>query len=69
MASPYLLFYRYFLNLEDLAILTGSQLVSEDLGMKLDKVDLSMLGSAKKVKISNKDQRKGISKRLVKNWI
>ncbi|MDG1436622.1 MAG: chaperonin GroEL [Rickettsiaceae bacterium] len=41
--------------LEDLAILTGSQLVSEDLGMTLDKVDLSMLGSAKKVKISKED--------------
>ncbi|PCJ25128.1 MAG: chaperonin GroEL [Rickettsiales bacterium] len=41
--------------LEDLAVLTGSQLVSEDLGMKLDNVDLSMLGSAKKVKISKED--------------
>jgi chaperonin GroEL len=41
--------------LEDLAILTGSQLVSEDLGMKIDNVDLSMLGSAKKVKISKED--------------
>ena len=41
--------------LEDLAILTGSQIVSEDLGMKLDNVDLSMLGSAKKVKISKED--------------
>ena len=41
--------------LEDLAILTGSQLVSDDLGMKLDKVDLSMLGSASKVKISKED--------------
>ncbi|MGC0371710.1 MAG: hypothetical protein DGJ47_000409 [Rickettsiaceae bacterium] len=38
--------------MEDIAILTNSQLVSEDLGMKLDNVDLSMLGSAKKVKIS-----------------
>ena len=41
--------------LEDLAILTGSQMVSEDLGMKLDNVDLSMLGSAKKVKISKEN--------------
>jgi len=41
--------------LEDLAILTGSQLISEDLGMKLDNVSLSMLGSAKKVKISKED--------------
>jgi len=41
--------------LDDLSILTGSQLVSDDLGMKLDKVDLSMLGSAKKVRISKED--------------
>jgi chaperonin GroEL len=41
--------------LEDLAILTGAQLVSEDVGMKLENVDLSMLGSAKKVKISKED--------------
>lgn len=41
--------------LEDLAILTGSQLVSEDLGMKMENVDLSMLGSAKKVKITKED--------------
>lgn len=38
--------------MEDLAILTGAQLVSEDLGMKMENVDLSMLGSAKKVKIT-----------------
>lgn len=41
--------------LEDIAMLTGSQMVSEDLGMKLDNVDLSMLGSAKTVKISKED--------------
>jgi chaperonin GroEL len=41
--------------LEDVAILTNSQLVSDDLGMKLDNVTLSMLGSAKKVKISKED--------------
>ena len=41
--------------LEDLAMLTGGQLVSEDVGMKLENVDLSMLGSAKKVKISKED--------------
>lgn len=42
-------------TLEDIAILTGGQVISEDLGMKLDNVDLSMLGSAKKVKISKED--------------
>ncbi|MDN3509679.1 MAG: chaperonin GroEL [Candidatus Neptunochlamydia sp.] len=41
--------------LEDLAILTGSQLISDDLGMKMENVDLSMLGSAKKVKITKED--------------
>ena len=38
--------------MEDLAILTNGQLVSEDLGMKLENVDLQSLGSAKKVTIS-----------------
>lgn len=38
--------------MEDLAILTNAQLVSEDLGMKLDNVDMTMLGTAKKVTIS-----------------
>ena len=42
-------------NLEDIAILTGGELISDDLGMKLDNVNLSMLGSAKKVKISKED--------------
>ncbi len=35
--------------LEDIAILTGGQVISEDLGIKLENVDLKMLGSAKKV--------------------
>src|SRR6201997_864935 len=35
--------------LEDIAILTGAQAISEDLGIKLDKVTLNMLGRAKKV--------------------
>ncbi|MCB9990523.1 MAG: chaperonin GroEL [Rhodospirillales bacterium] len=38
--------------LEDMAILSGGQVVSEDLGIKLENVDLSMLGTAKKVQIS-----------------
>merc|ERR1711904_393445 len=41
--------------LEDLAVLTNSQLISDDLGMKMENVDLSMLGSAKKVKITKED--------------
>jgi chaperonin GroEL len=35
--------------LEDIAILTGGQLISEDLGIKLESVSLQMLGRAKKV--------------------
>ena len=38
--------------LEDIAILTGGQFITEDLGFKLDKVELDMLGRAKTVKIS-----------------
>jgi chaperonin GroEL len=37
--------------LEDLAVLTGGQVISEDLGIKLENVTLAMLGSAKKVLI------------------
>ena len=37
--------------LEDLAILTGGQVISEDLGIKLESVTLDMLGTAKKVRI------------------
>src|SRR6187551_1153880 len=35
--------------MEDMAILTGGQLISEDLGIKLENVTLDMLGKAKKV--------------------
>lgn len=38
--------------LEDIAILTGGQVISEDLGIKLENVTLDMLGRAKKVAIS-----------------
>jgi chaperonin GroEL len=37
--------------LEDIAILTGGQVISEDLGIKLENVTLDMLGRAKKVRI------------------
>ncbi len=37
--------------LEDIAILTGGQVVSEDLGIKLENVTLDMLGTAKKISI------------------
>lgn len=41
--------------LEDIAILTKGQVVSEDLGIKLENVDLKMLGKAKKVVITKED--------------
>src|ERR1700743_1094605 len=41
--------------LEDIAILTGAQVISEDLGIKLENVSLDMLGRAKKVSITKDD--------------
>ncbi len=41
--------------LEDLAILTGGQVISEDLGIKLENVTLQMLGRAKKVLIEKEN--------------
>ena len=41
--------------LEDIAILTGGQVISEDLGIKLENVTLDMLGRAKKVRIDKEN--------------
>ncbi len=41
--------------LEDIAILTGGQVVSEELGMKLESVTLEHLGSAKKVQVDKEN--------------
>ncbi|MBP1883143.1 chaperonin GroEL [Sinorhizobium mexicanum] len=41
--------------LEDIAILTGGTVISEDLGIKLESVTLDMLGRAKKVSISKEN--------------
>jgi chaperonin GroEL len=41
--------------LQDIAILTGGQVISEDLGMKLENVTMDMLGSAKRVLIKKDD--------------
>jgi chaperonin GroEL len=41
--------------LEDIAILTGGQVISEDLGIKLETVTLNMLGRAKKVLIEKEN--------------
>jgi len=41
--------------LEDMAILTGGQVISEDLGIKLENVTIDMLGTAKKVQITKEN--------------
>lgn len=41
--------------LEDIAILTGGQVISEELGLKLESVDLNQLGTAKSVKIDKEN--------------
>ncbi|MEO1014764.1 MAG: chaperonin GroEL, partial [Pseudomonadota bacterium] len=41
--------------LEDIAVLTGGQVISEDLGIKLENVTLDMLGTSKKVSINKDD--------------
>jgi chaperonin GroEL len=41
--------------LEDIAILTGGQVITEDLGVKLETVTLAMLGSAKKILIEKEN--------------
>ena len=41
--------------LEDIAILTGGQVISEDLGIKLENVGLDMLGRAKRVRIEKEN--------------
>jgi chaperonin GroEL len=41
--------------LEDIATLTGGQLISEDLGINLESVTIDMLGKAKKVRIGKED--------------
>src|SRR5438874_1710969 len=41
--------------LEDIAIVTGGQVISEDLGIKLENVKINLLGTAKKVRITKDD--------------
>jgi chaperonin GroEL len=41
--------------LEDIAIVTGGQVISEDIGIKLENVKMNMLGQAKKVKIDKEN--------------
>ena len=41
--------------LEDIAIVTGGKVISDDLGLKLEDVDLSMLGKARRIVITKDD--------------
>ena len=41
--------------LEDIAVVTGGQVISEDIGIKLENVKMTMLGSAKKVRIDKEN--------------
>ena len=41
--------------LEDIAVLTGGQVISEDLGLDFKSVDLDMLGRARQVRISKEE--------------
>ncbi|OPZ40351.1 MAG: 60 kDa chaperonin [Synergistetes bacterium ADurb.BinA166] len=41
--------------LQDIAIVTGGQVVSEEIGVKLESAELSMLGKAKKVRITKEE--------------
>ena len=41
--------------LEDIAIVTGGQVISEDIGIKLENVKMNMLGTAKKVRIDKEN--------------
>ena len=41
--------------LEDIATLTGGQVIAEDLGLKLENIDISMLGQTKRVRIDNEN--------------
>ncbi len=41
--------------LEDIAILTGGQVISEDLGIKLESVTLEMLGTAKRIEMTKEE--------------
>lgn len=42
-------------TLQDIAVLTGGQVISDDIGIKLEGMDISMLGQAKKITISKDD--------------
>src|SRR6266853_1552381 len=47
--------YRRKSMLEDIAILTGGQVISDDLGIKLENVTLDMLGQCKKLRVEKEN--------------
>src|SRR5918994_1038108 len=56
LSDPYILIHEKKLSnlqamLEDIAILTGGEMISEDLGIKLENVTTAMLGTAKRITI------------------
>lgn len=54
--------------LEDIAILTGGQLISEDTGIKLENVNIDMLGKARKVVVT-KDKATIVASDVTKNEV
>lgn len=42
-------------NLNDLAILTGGQVITEDVGIRLDQVEMSSLGSCRRLTVTKED--------------
>jgi len=59
--------------LEDIAILTGGKLISEDAGFKLENTRIDMLGKAKKIRVEKENttiiQEEGINKDAIKGRI
>ena len=54
--------------LEDIAILTGGQVISEDLGIKLENVKIGDLGSCKKVKIDKENKTIELQERMAQAY-
>jgi len=55
--------------LQDMAILTGGQVIAEEVGLKLDAVDLNMLGTARKVIITKETGTERSSKSDSLSWL
>ena len=46
-------------QLQDIAILTGGQVITEEVGLKLENTELELLGRARKVIVTDDDDRRG----------